>query len=324
MGGVAVYLSFTTCVAAAYVLVLLSARDGGLAALIPDQVRELSPGMIKQGPMLAAIMAGGFFILTMGLADDKWNIGPKTKLLIQAAIGAVLVLAGVKLDLFLESDLIQGVLTILWLLTVINAVNFLDNMDGLAAGVCAIAALFFLLTALQYGQFFVSAMLATFAGAILGFLIYNIHPASIIMGDAGSLFLGYLLGVLTTLGTFHSSENPTVFPIIVPLVVLAIPLYEMVSVTAIRLGKRLSPFRASKDHFSFRMRGLGLGVRAAVSFIYLVTICTGVAALLLPQLDTLGAILDLLLVGLLLTIVALFEYWGGRLAQRELPRRGEK
>jgi len=323
MGGVAVYLSFTICVSAAYFLVLLSAGDGGLAVLIPSQVRELAPGMIKQAPTLAAIMVGAFCILAMGLADDKWNIGPKAKLLMEAAIAAGLVLAGVRLDLFLESDPVQGIITIVWLLTVINAVNFLDNMDGLAAGVCAIAALFFLLTAFQYGQYFVSAMLATFAGSILGFLFYNIHPASIIMGDAGSLFLGYVLGVLTILGTFHSSENPTVFPIIVPLVVLAIPLYEMVTVTAIRLRKKLSPFSASKHHFSFRMRGLGLSVRAAVSFIYLITICTGVAALLLPQLDTIGAVLDLLLVALLLTIVALFEYWGGKLAQRDALRNGE-
>jgi UDP-GlcNAc:undecaprenyl-phosphate GlcNAc-1-phosphate transferase len=132
-----------------------------------------------------------------------------------------------------------------------------------------------------------------------------------------------MLAVLTILGTYYRAGSPTTFPIVVPVVVLAIPLYEMVTVTAIRLKKGLSPFRASKHHFSFRMRGLGLGVRGAVGFIYLVTACTGVAALLLPQLDTTGAILDLLLVALVLTIVGLLEYWGGRRARAEAPRAEE-
>jgi UDP-GlcNAc:undecaprenyl-phosphate GlcNAc-1-phosphate transferase len=196
-------------------------------------------------------------------------------------------------------------------------------MDGLAGGVAAIAAFFFLLTAVQYEQYFVSAMLAALTGAVIGFLLYNVHPASIFMGDAGSLFLGYALAVLTILGTYYRPESPTTFPIVVPLVVLAIPLYEMVTVTAIRMKKGLSPFRASKHHFSFRMRGLGLGVRGAVGFICLVTACTGVAALLLPQLDTAGALLDLLLVALMLTIVALLELWGGRRARREAPEPDE-
>jgi len=323
LGGVAICASFVITVLGAYLVVVLARPGGLLAGIVPEQVGRYAAGALRQGLRLAVILAGGLCMLVLGLVDDKRGLGPLTKLAVEAAIAVVLVLLGVRLSLFIVSDAVAAVITVVWILTVINALNFLDNMDGLAAGVAAIAAFFFLLTAVQYEQYFVSAMLAAFTGAVVGFLFYNIHPASIFMGDAGSLFLGYMLAVLTVLGTYCPPESPTTFPIVVPLVVLAIPLYEMVTVTAIRLRKGLSPFKASKHHFSFRMQGLGLGVRGAVGFICLVTACTGVAALLLPQLDTLGALLDLLLVGLVLTIVALLEMWGGRRARREAPQDDE-
>jgi UDP-GlcNAc:undecaprenyl-phosphate GlcNAc-1-phosphate transferase len=316
MGGAAIVASFLITVIGAYAVVML-ARAGALSSLVPEAVRQYAAGMARQGPRLAVILAGGVGITVLGLVDDKRGLGPLTKLVVEAAVAVVLVLFGVRVSLFIPSSMVASVVTVIWILTVINALNFLDNMDGLAAGVAAIAAFFFLLTAVQYEQFFVSAMLAAFTGAVVGFLFYNVHPASIFMGDAGSLFLGYVLAVLTILGTYYRADTPTTFPIVVPLVVLAIPLYEMATVTAIRLKKGLSPFKASKHHFSFRMRGLGLGVRGAVGFIYLVTACTGLAALLLPQLDTTGALLDLLLVAVVLTVVALLELWGGRQARRE-------
>lgn len=323
MGGVAIFASFVITVLGAYVVVLLARQDGALGVLIPEQVRHYAPGMLRQAPRLAVILGGALCMLVLGLLDDKWGLGPVTKLAVEAAVAVALVLFGVRLSLFVHNDVLTAIITVLWILTVINALNFLDNMDGLAGGVAAIAAFFFLLTAVQYEQFFVSAMLAAFTGAVVGFLFFNLHPASIFMGDAGSLFLGYMFAVLTVLGTYYRPANPTTFPIVVPLVVLAIPLYEMATVTAIRLNKGLSPFKASKHHFSFRMRGLGLGVRGAVGFIYLVTAATGVAALLLPQLDTVGALLDLLLVALVLTIVALLELWGGRRARRAAPQDDE-
>jgi len=323
MGGVAMFAAFVVTVLGAYLVMLLAREGGALAVIVPDEVRAYIPGMLRQAPRLAVILGGALCVAVLGLLDDKFHFRPLTKLIVEAAVAVALVLLGVRLTLFIQSDVLAGIVTVLWILAVVNAVNFLDNMDGLAAGVVAIAAFFFLLTAVQYEQYFVSAMLAALVGAVVGFLFFNRHPASIFMGDAGSLFLGSTLAALTILGTFYRSGHPTLFPVVMPLVVLAIPLYEMVTVTAIRLKKGLSPFKASKHHFSWRMRGLGLGVRGAVGFIYLVTAATGVAALLLPQLDTTGALLDLLLVGLMLTIVALLEYWGGRRARQEAPRDDE-
>jgi UDP-GlcNAc:undecaprenyl-phosphate GlcNAc-1-phosphate transferase len=322
MGGVAIFAAFAVTVLGAYVLMLL-VRSGALVSVVPEAVRQYAAGVVNQSTKLAVVLVGGLCVLVLGLIDDKCGLGPVPKLVVELAVAIAVVLFGVRLSVFVPSAVLGGVVTVVWILVVINAMNFLDNMDGLAAGVVAIAAFFFLLTAIQYEQFFVSAMLAVLVGAVVGFLFYNVHPASIFMGDAGSLFLGYMLAVLTILGTYYRPERPTTFPIVVPLVVLAVPLYEMATVTAIRLKKGLSPFKASKHHFSFRMRGLGLGVRGAVGFICLVTACTGVAALLLPQLDTTGAILDLLLVALVLTLVALLEYWGGRRARREAPQEAE-
>ena len=322
MGGVAIVASFVVTVLGAYLLMLL-VRSGALASIVPEQVRQYAAGVVSQSAKLAVILAGGLCVLVLGLVDDTRRLGPLPKLVVEVVVAVALVLFGVRLSLFVQSDVLAGIITVVWILVVINAMNFLDNMDGLAGGVAAIVAFFFLLTAIQYEQFFVSAMLAALVGAVVGFLFYNRHPASIFMGDAGSLFLGYILAVLTILGTYYRPDTPTTFPIVVPLVVLAIPLYEMATVTAIRLRKGLSPFKASKHHFSFRMRGLGLGVRGAVGFIYLVTACTGLAALLLPQLDAVGALLDLMLVALVLTVVALLELWGGRQARREAPHDDE-
>jgi len=323
LGGMAVFAGFVLTVLLAYFAVLSTAGDGILAALIPDAIRRYASGMLQQGPRLAAILTGGLLMLIAGLIDDKRAMSPQVKLAVQAAVIIIVVSSGVRLSLFISNEWIAGLITVLWILTVTNAINLLDNTDGLAGGVAAIASLFFLLTAIQYGQFFVSALLAAFMGAVVGFLLFNLHPASIFMGDAGSMFIGYMLGVLTILGTYHRPEDPTAFPVVVPLVVLAIPLYEIVTVMGVRLKKGLSPFRPSKDHFSHRMQGLGLGVRSAVSFVCLVTACTGVAALLLPQLNAAGALLDLLLVGLILTIVALLEIWAGRRNQKKETGRND-
>jgi len=322
MGGVAIFTAFVVTVLGAYLLMLL-VRSGALASIVPEQVRQYAAGVVSQSARLAVILVGGLCVFVLGLVDDTRGLGPLPKVVVELMVAVALVLFGVRLSLFVQSGVLAGIISVVWILVVINAMNFLDNMDGLAGGVAAIAAFFFLLTAIQYEQFFVSAMLAALVGAVVGFLFYNRHPASIFMGDAGSLFLGYMLAVLTILGTYYRPGHATTFPIVVPLVVLAVPLYEMLTVTGIRLRKGLSPFKASKHHFSFRMRGLGLGVRGAVGFICLVTACTGVAALLLPQLDTTGALLDLLLVALVLTLVALLEYWGGRRARREAPQEDE-
>jgi len=131
------------------------------------------------------------------------------------------------------------------------------------------------------------------------------------MGDAGSMFIGYLLAVMTVESTFYQwTSSRTYFPLLMPVIVLAIPIYEMATVVWVRLKKGISPFKPSKDHLSYRLASLGLSIRGVVVFIYFLTICIGVAALLLPKADFAGSILILLQVIAILCIVAVLIHYG--------------
>ena len=142
-------------------------------------------------------------------------------------------------------------------------------MDGLSGGVAFLASVFFLFAAVQIKMYFVSATLAVLAGALLGFLYYNFNPARIYMGDAGSMFIGYLLAVMTVESTFYQwTSSKTYFPLLMPIIVLAIPIYEMTTVIWVRITKGISPFKPSKDHLSYRLASLGLSIRGAVVFVY--------------------------------------------------------
>ena len=154
-------------------------------------------------------------------------------------------------------------------------------MDGLAAGVALIAAFIFFLVALQQGQFFVSVILLIFAGSLMGFLPYNFRPATIFMGDAGSMFIGFLLSALIILNTFYVPESPTFLPVIMPLLVLGVPIFDTLSVIFLRLKKGQPIFTADKRHFSHRLVGLGMSQKQAVLFVYLVTFCIAINATLL-------------------------------------------
>ena len=169
----------------------------------------------------------------------------------------------------------------------------------------------FLFAAVQIQMYFVSATLAALAGALLGFLFFNFNPASIYMGDAGSMFIGYILAVMTVESTFYQwSSSKTYFPLLMPVIVLAIPIYEMTTVIWVRLKKGISPFKPSKDHLSYRIASIGLSVRGAVIFIYFLTICVGIAALLLPKVNLFGSILILIQVISILSIVAVLIHYG--------------
>jgi UDP-GlcNAc:undecaprenyl-phosphate GlcNAc-1-phosphate transferase len=209
-------------------------------------------------------------------------------------------------------------LTILWIVTVTNAINFMDNMDGLAGGVSAVAAVFFMIAALVNGQWFIAATLALLIGALAGFLVFNAPPARIFMGDGGSLVIGFLLGVLTARTTYyHPDLGGGWYGVFMPLVVLAIPLYDLASVTIIRLRQGRSPFVGDEQHFSHRLVQRGLSRRAAVVVICCLTAVTGIGGVSLGRLEGWQAILVGVQTGLVLLTLALFEH-----ASRHAIRRG--
>jgi len=178
--------------------------------------------------------------------------------------------------------------TVLWFAAITNAFNFLDNMDGLSAGVATICAALLLACALLSGQWFVAGVLALLIGALLGFLAFNFPPASIFMGDGGSLVIGFLLAFGSVRVTYTDLDTPAAtsggwWAVLTPLVVLAIPLYDLTSVTLIRLSQGRSPFVGDTQHFSHRLVQRGLTRSAAVIVIYAGTLAAGLGGVLLTQ-----------------------------------------
>lgn len=278
---------------------------------------DLLTGAADQIPLAVGFLAGGIAMFLLGLMDDKKALGPFAKLFVQLVISAWFVWQfDVRLFTFLDDNTPLGtlpsvVITVLWIAGVTNAFNFLDNMDGLAAGVACVCALVFLIAALVVGQLFVAATLALLVGALLGFLVFNFPPARIFMGDSGSLFIGFVLGVLTVRTTYlRPGEDFAAgwYSVLVPVVVLALPLYDMVVVSCIRLARGKSPFVGDTNHFSHRLVARGMSRRTAVLCLYLITAATGVAAILLPLVETtFAAMLIFTQTLLILGVVMLLE-----------------
>lgn len=179
-------------------------------------------------------------------------------------------------------------ISFLWIIGITNALNLLDNMDGLSGGVAAIAAGFFLLLAAGSGQYLVSALAAALLGACIGFLRYNVNPASIFMGDAGSLFIGFLLAALGIKLRFPSPpfpHNADLITWMIPVLVLGIPIFDTTLVTISRLRRGKNPLTTpGKDHLSHRLVAAGLTPREAVLSIYVLAFGLGMVAVLLSTL----------------------------------------
>jgi UDP-GlcNAc:undecaprenyl-phosphate GlcNAc-1-phosphate transferase len=173
-----------------------------------------------------------------------------------------------------DSDVLNIGLTLFWIVGITNAMNFQDNMDGLAAGITAVAALFFFAMAVREELSLVSSLAAALAGASIGFLLYNFNPASTFMGDMGSMVLGFLLSVLAIKLDFRVPAERQVITWMVPVVVLGVPIFDTTLVVFTRLREGRSPMQGGKDHTSHRLVGLGLSQRAAVLVLY------GIGALL--------------------------------------------
>jgi UDP-GlcNAc:undecaprenyl-phosphate GlcNAc-1-phosphate transferase len=288
---------------------------------IPVEIQLYLPGIFNQAPLLFTLLTGGSFLFLLGLYDDRRPLPAKVKLGLQLGVAFFFLIHF--LDVESEERSIQFLvrfywisfpLLLLWIVGITNAFNLLDNMDGLSSGVVFISALNLLMVCLNTKQPFVGALLLVLMGANLGFLLYNFSPAKIFMGDCGSLFMGYLIAVSMIL-CFTAQEGEWFYPLVVPLLILAVPLYDTFSVMWIRLRSGRSIFQADNHHFSHRLVALGFSRPAAVCLIYLVTFTTGITATLLDRVDLRGGILISLQVFCTLMIIALLE--GSSLPKKE-------
>jgi UDP-GlcNAc:undecaprenyl-phosphate/decaprenyl-phosphate GlcNAc-1-phosphate transferase len=255
---------------------------------------------------LASILIGATWISFFGLWDDRIGLGAGTKLLAQLVGAVILILSGVVVSLPVPDPVNIG-LTVLWVVGVTNAMNLLDNMDGLSGGIGAVAALFFLLLAVLSGQYLVGAMAAALLGACLGFLIYNFNPASIFLGDTGSLFLGFVLAALAIKLRFPA--NVVWVTWMIPLLVLAVPLFDTTLVFVSRLRRRKNPLTTpGKDHISHRLVARGWSRREAVLLLYLAGCAGGALAIFVSVADVVSAYAVLLVVaGAMLALLLRFE-----------------
>ena len=319
-GGIAIFLGIAVPLAAAVMAVLIFAAPS-------FQLAPYWSGARQQTPLGVGLLLGMFAMHLLGLWDDRKALGPFTKLAIQLGIIAALVVAmevlarhtpSLRLRALTALDHTLGlgplpsiVLTVLWIGGITNAFNFLDNMDGLSAGIATVCATAFLITALSIGQFFVAALLAMFVGSLLGFLCFNFAPASIFMGDSGSLLIGFVLGVLTIRTTYLPPGEDIShgwYALFAPVIVLALPLYDFIVVSIIRISHGKSPFVGDANHFSHRLVARGMSRRTAVLCLYLITAATSIAAIILPHVgSTFGAMLIFAQTILVLCVVALLE-----------------
>ena len=273
------------------------------------------PGLWSKLGSIWLLLAGGSVVAILGLMDDRFGLDWRVRIAVEFAVAAVIVY-GLQLQLTAYIDLpwLTPILSVIWIVMLINSFNMLDNMDALSAGVAAIIsgmlALMLLTTSepsQREPQLFVAVMALALLGGLIGFLKHNWPPASIFMGDSGSYFVGYWIAVTTLLSTYSGSSGQAPHAVFAPLCLLAIPIYDTLSVIAIRLREGRSPFQADKKHFSHRLVELGMTKKQAVGTIYLATLTCSLGALLLPRTDWIGAGLVLLIVLAMLGLIALLE-----------------
>jgi UDP-GlcNAc:undecaprenyl-phosphate GlcNAc-1-phosphate transferase len=231
------------------------------------------------------ILAGAAVIVLVGALDDVFDLHPAVKLLGQAAAAAIPVAAGVKVDNItlpfvgaIDFGDAGGALTLIGLVGVMNVVNLSDGVDGLAAGVCTISAATFAIIAFDLQRDAAGVLAALTAGAALGFLIYNFHPASIFMGDSGSNLLGLMLGCIAVQGSLKTNA---LIALVGPLVILAVPFLDTGFVVARRLKYRRKPWEADAEHFHHRLARIGFSQRRTVLYLYGWTIALAGLALAL-------------------------------------------
>jgi len=288
----------------------------GAAVLAPhlgDGVASQTGNMVKMLPRLGAIAGGGIALGIIGLFDDWRPMSAKVKFAAQIAVAASIAAYGIRVKLFIDHPTATWALTTMWILFIINAVNFFDNMDALAGGVAAIASFTFLLVAGLRGQYYVAALSASVCGVCLGFLIFNWPPASIFMGDCGSHFLGYILAILGAMTTFYvPGETPTYAPLLIPLLVLALPIFDTFAVVVIRLRLKHPIYIGDHRHISHRFQQLGLSRRCSVLLIHLLGLAIGAGALTLLWLPPLGASIVFLQTAVILLFISILHVKGKR------------
>ncbi|MDO5547995.1 MAG: MraY family glycosyltransferase [Eubacteriales bacterium] len=263
-------------------------RLGGLAIFGGFLVAAIVTGQLT--PQRLWILAGAAVIVVLGVFDDRNALGAKFKFVIQIAAAAIPVLfGGLRIamftnpflfsdELYLNLGTLSIPITILWIVAITNAVNLIDGLDGLAVGVSSIASMTMLAVALFIGETEIAIILAALAGACVGFMPYNLNPATIFMGDTGSTFLGYMLATLSIQGLF---KVYALISFAVPFLILGLPIFDTAFAILRRVLSGRSPLSPDRGHVHHRLIDMGFNQKQAVAILYIVSVALGLIAVVL-------------------------------------------
>jgi UDP-GlcNAc:undecaprenyl-phosphate GlcNAc-1-phosphate transferase len=263
---------------------------------------------------ILGITLAGSILVIVGLFDDMQAVTPRVKFLGQLIAIIVLIKSGIRIELIALPEWLRIPLTVLWIAGIINAMNIIDIMDGLATGVAFFASLILFMVSMLNGNTMIAVLTLALAGSLLGVLRYNFQPAQIYLGDTGSMFIGLMLGSLTMIGSYSDHND---FGFVAPGLILGVPIFDMLFVMYLRQRRGISMFLGSKDHYALRCLKAGLSVRQTVLLSYTATLILGGLALGIMYTSPLNTLWILLGVG----IVALYIAW--RLSQIQMPSNKE-
>ena len=278
-------------------------RLGGLAIYIAFMIGCVASMEITWD--IFGILLGGTLIVALGVADDVYQLPAKVKLLGQIAAACVLVIFDIRIEWvnnplggYFYLDMLSIPFTIFWVISFTNVVNLIDGLDGLAAGVSAIASLTVILVAVQMGYFHIAILTAALAGAIIGFIRYNFNPATIFMGDTGSMFIGYMLAAISVYGAVKTAAT---IALIVPAIALGLPILDTAFAIMRRYVNGRPIFQPDKGHLHHRLLAAGMSHKETVLFMYGITAVLCIGAVLWAEMDGFYAAL---IIAVIMTAVA--------------------
>jgi UDP-GlcNAc:undecaprenyl-phosphate GlcNAc-1-phosphate transferase len=278
-------------------------RMGGVAIFLAVTIAALALGERRNFDQFGSILVGATGVSFMGLVDDRWGLRPLVKMLGQVLAALLLYANDIYVGTF-HDPILNLVVTVFWVGYITNAINFLDNMDGLAGGIAAISSLFFALMCSFSGQYLVGALSIAVLGACLGFLFYNLNPAKVFMGDSGALFLGFTLAAIGIKLRFP--DNVEFVTWMVPVLVMGLPIFDTTLVIISRLRRRLNPATTpGKDHVSHRLVAAGMTNREAVLTLYVVSFLLGLLAIFVTE----ASVFEGYIVGGLVVLAGIYWLW---------------
>lgn len=315
-------IAFAISVALTYLVRLLARRYGFVAKPKADRWHKKPTAMmggvgiylttvsaslffLPYSTELIIILIASSFLFLVGLVDDILHVKPYQKLIGQVIGTAIVVGYGLVLP-WTEYEVVNIAITVFWLIGITNAVNLLDNMDGLATGIATVAALALVFTLAANGQTNEVILVSIFIGALLGFLVFNFNPASIFMGDCGSMFIGFFLASTVLLNQFGGRSRSIMAVLAVPVLTLFVPIFDTTFVTVLRKMRGLPASQGGRDHTSHRLVALGLNERSAVLLLYGLAVISGGIAFSLRDLSPVQSFSLIALFTVVLVIIGVY------------------